>query len=81
MDIEMLKFGVMIMALGMGTVYFFIIIMIFFLNLTTKLLKFINKYFPEEIVEEKSKSIKKKTEDIEIAIAIACAAKQGGYKC
>lgn len=81
MDTEILKFGIMIMVLGMGTVYFFIILMIFFLNITTKALGIINKYFPEEVVEDKRNTVKKKTEDIEVAIAIACAAKQGGYKC
>lgn len=78
MDTEILKSGIMLMMLGMGTVYFFILLMIFCMNITTKALQIINKYFPEEIIEQKSNSAKKKTEDIEIAIAIACAAKKGG---
>lgn len=81
MDTEILKLGLFLMVLGMGTVYFFIILMIFFMNITTSILKIINKYFPEEILENKNNSAKKKTEDVEIAIAIACASKQGGLKC
>lgn len=80
MDTEMLKFGIILMVLGIGTVYFFIVLMIFCMDFTTKVIEIIGKYFPEEIEEDK-RSVKKKNDDVEIAIAIACAAQQGGYKC
>ena len=80
MDTEILKSGVLLMVLGMGTVYFFIVIMICCMHFTTKALGIINKYFPEAKEEVKTSS-KNKKDDSEIAIAIACAVKRGGYKC
>ena len=55
MDTELLKSGCLLMVLGMGTVYFFIIIMIYCMNLTQKALTVINKFFPEKTEEVKSK--------------------------
>ena len=77
MDITLLKEGAIIMAIGMGTVFFFLTIMIGAMNINEIVLKFIGKYFPEEIPE--LKTVKKKVEsnnDDEIALAIACAINQ-----
>ena len=79
MDTELLKSGCLLMVLGMGTVYFFIILMMYCMNFTTKMLNIINRYFPEKTNENKKVPLKK--DDTEIAIAIACAVKQGGNKC
>lgn len=71
MDMTLLKEGTIIMIIGMGTVFFFLVIMICAMNINELILKFIGKYFPEEIPE--IKAIKKKVEssDDEIALAIA----------
>ena len=73
MDMTLLKEGIIIMIIGMGTVFFFLTIMIYAMRINEHILKFVGKYFPEEIPEVKT--VKKKTEnsDDEIALAIACA--------
>ena len=75
MDLELLKEGSLIMIIGMGTVFFFLVIMIFAMEISSKVLKFINKFMPEEVEEVKSKNTKKQAQDndAEIALAIACA--------
>ena len=73
MDMTLLKEGAIIMAIGMGTVFFFLIIMIGAMNINEGVLKFIGKYFPEEIAEVKVAKKKVESNDEEIALAIACA--------
>ena len=73
MDTTLLKVGAIIMAIGMGTVFFFLAIMIGAMNINEKVLKFIGKYFPEEVPEIKTTKKKIETNDDEIALAIACA--------
>ena len=78
MNIELLKLGCFIMVIGMGFVYFFICIMIWAMNLVAKFIKMINKYFPEQVEEEKYQPKKKTTDnEAEIALAIACAYAKG----
>ena len=82
MDIELLKAGCILMLIGMGTVYFFILIMIWAMNITASVIKYVNKIFPEEIPEEKNISRKNKNSDNEeIALAIACAVKERSGVC
>ena len=76
MDITLLKEGAIIMAIGMGTVFFFLTIMIGTMYLNESILKFVGKYFPEEAPETKTIKKKVETNDEEIALAIACAIKQ-----
>ncbi len=77
MDLTLLKEGTVIMIMGMGTVFFFLVIMIVTMHLNEKILAFVNKYFPEEIPEVKSNLKKKESNsDDEIAVAIACAIHQ-----
>ena len=73
---EVLKQGFVIMLIGMATVFIFLVIMIFAMNICSKIMQFLNKYFPEEIDEPKKK-IQKKDNDAEIALAIACAVHKG----
>ena len=73
MDTTLLKEGAIIMAIGMGTVFFFLTIMIGAMNINEKVLKFIGKYFPEEVPEVKTQKKKAESNDEEIALAIACA--------
>ena len=75
MDMTLLKEGAIIMAIGMGTVFFFLVIMIGAMNINEKVLKFVGKYFPEElpVVATPSNKNKQEKSDEEIAVAIACA--------
>lgn len=82
MNFELFKAGCLIMIIGMGFVYFFITIMIYCMNIAAKFIKIINKFFPEEIEEDKYTPKKKITSnDAEIALALACAALKRGKTC
>ena len=76
MDITLLKEGAIIMAIGMGTVFFFLTIMIGAMNINEIVLKILGKYFPEEVPEVKTAKKKVDSNDDEIALAIACAVHQ-----
>ena len=76
MDMTLLKEGAIVMVIGMGTVFFFLAIMIFAMNINERVLKFIGKYFPEEVPEVKTTKKKVENSDDEIALAIACAINQ-----
>lgn len=76
MDMTLLKEGAIIMAIGMGTVFFFLTIMIGAMNINEKILKIVGKYFPEEVPEVKTTKKKIESSDDEVAIAIACAIHQ-----
>ena len=73
MEMTLLKEGAIIMSIGMGTVFFFLIIMICAMNINEIVLKFVGKYFPEEVPEVKTAKKKVESNDDEIALAIACA--------
>lgn len=79
MNIELWKEGILLMIIGMGVVYLFISIMIIVMNLNTKILEIINKFFPEKIEEETPLPKKNSNNsDMEIALAIACAISERG---
>ena len=80
MNIELFKEGCLIMFIGMGTVFAFLTIMIYAIQIMTKVIKVINKFSPE-ILPETKVTKKKTTDDSEIAIAIACAIKERGKTC
>ena len=73
MDMTLLKEGVIIMIIGMGTVFFFLTIMIGAMNINEIVLKFVEKYIPEEVPEAKTAKKVETSKDDEIALAIACA--------
>ena len=73
---ETLNVGITIMTIGMSVVFLFLIIMIFAMNISSKAINLLNKYFPEEIPEEPKKKNQKTDNDSEIALAIACAIKE-----
>lgn len=81
MNIELLKEGCYVMAIGMGFVFFFLTLMIIVMNLSEKLLNILGKYFPEEVIEEKTTKKKNNDDESEIALAIACAIQKGASKC
>ncbi len=68
--------------IGMAVVLAFLTLMIFVMNITSGLiLKVLNKYFPEEVKEEKTKTKKKpafNNDEIALAVALAYSAKLGG---
>ncbi len=70
---EALKEGLFIMVIGMGTVFIFLTIMVYAMNICSKILSYINKYFPEELPIEPKTKKEKTNNDAEIALAIACA--------
>jgi len=65
--------GCAIMFLGMGVVFAFLVLMVWVMNITAKVIQVLNKYFPEEIPQPKNTKKKKvkSDEDEQIAIAIA----------
>lgn len=80
---ENLNVGITLMVIGMGTVYVFLTIMIYAMNFTKKILDIVNKYFPEEEVNNGAncKNSKKiSNNDAEIALAIAAAIHKGAVK-
>ena len=77
METALLKEGFFVMVIGMGTVFFFLTIMIGAMNINEKVLKFVGKFFPEEVPEVKTTKKKVESNDDEIALAIACAIHQG----
>lgn len=71
-----LHVGFTIMVIGMSTVFVFLAIMIVAMNITTKVIGIINKYFSEPVEEPKKSNKKKTDDDAEIALAIAVALHQ-----
>ncbi len=66
--------GTVVMLVGMGVVFAFLIIMVFAMDLMGHFMKFLNKFFPEEVVETVSKTKKvNKDSNEEIAVAIAAS--------
>jgi oxaloacetate decarboxylase gamma subunit len=74
---EALKEGFFIMVIGMGTVFMFLTIMVYAMNISKKILDIVNKYFPEDILQESKKKRDKTDNDAEIALAIAAAIHKG----
>lgn len=79
MNNELLTTGVFVMLIGMGTVFMFLLIMIGMMYINAAVLKFINKYCPEEIEIPKTANKKATVNNLdEIAAAIACAIRERG---
>lgn len=66
----MLLDGLVIMALGMGVVFTFLIIMVLSMCVMAKIVAVIGKYFPEKVQEE-SKGSKAIEQNDEIAVVLA----------
>ena len=78
MNMSLVNDGIFITILGMGTVFLFLTLLIYVMQITEKVLKFIGKFFPEEIPEVKTTKKKVETKEDDIAVAIACALRQRG---
>lgn len=73
-----LKEGLVLLAIGMGVVFSFLFIMVVSMNAMSIFIKWLNKFFPEEIeVVEKKGAKKNVSEEEAIAVAIAVARAQG----
>ena len=68
--------GLTTMVIGMGIVFSFLIIMVFAINIMVKCVERINIWFPVPTEEPKTNKKSAKSDDTEIAIAIAIAAAQ-----
>ena len=66
----MLKIGLTVALMGMGTVFSFLLILVFAMIITAYVLKQIGKIFPEQAIEVNSAKTKT-SDDEEIAVAIA----------
>ena len=73
MNTELLKDGCLLMIIGMGFVFVFIQLMVWFMQINAKVIGWINKHYPEPIEEDKYPSKKIADNGAEIALAIACA--------
>ena len=72
-----LKEGLVLLAIGMGVVFSFLFIMVLAMNAMSIFIKWLNKFFPEELdIVEKKGSKKNVSEDEAIAVAIAVAKAQ-----
>ena len=80
---ETLSLGFTVMLIGMGVVFAFLTLMIFTMNISAWVISYINKIWPEPIIEVKTTKKKKETnEDAQIALAIALAFdKEAKGKC
>lgn len=73
-----LEEGLILLGIGMGVVFSFLLILVFSMNGMSAVVKLINKFFPEEVeVVEKKGARKNVAEDEAIAVAIAVARAQG----
>lgn len=68
----MLNEGVITMAVGMGTVFSFLVILWLVVMVMGNIVSYLNKVFPAEI-QTVTKTVKNAVGDIEIAIAAAAA--------
>lgn len=73
-----LEEGLILLAIGMGVVFGFLLIMVFAMNAMSMVVKWLNKLFPEEVEVVEKKSVRKNVAEEEaIAVAIAVARAQG----
>ena len=77
-NLSLLKDGTVIMSLGMGFVFLFLIILVYAMQIMAYVIRKINILFPEEVVETAGSSKAKTSPESEVALAIAlCYAKSG----
>ena len=74
-NLSLLKDGAVIMSLGMGFVFLFLVIMVYVMRIMAFVIQKINKFFPEVLPQENKyvKKVQNNTSDREIALAIALA--------
>lgn len=73
-NLSLLKDGTVIMSLGMGFVFLFLVIMVYSMNIMAFIIKKLNSIFPEEVQNEIKYSKKgQSSSDSDVALAIALA--------
>ena len=65
--------GLMISIIGMGVVMCFLVLMMFVMRITEKIMEKLAIYFPEEVKEEPKRNIQSVNNDSDLAIVIAAA--------
>jgi len=73
MDMTLIKDGLILLVIGMGFVLIFLSILIAVMTVTSRVVLYLNKIFPEE-VETVKKAVKKTVANVDDAIALAIAA-------
>ena len=68
----MLNEGIRLMLMGMGTVFSFLVVLLFSVSIMGCIVKKLNEIFPEQIAAVQ-KTVMKVSSDIEVAIAVAAA--------
>lgn len=73
-NLSLLKDGTVIMCLGMGFVFLFLVIMVYSMNIMAFVIKKLNNIFPEEVQNEIKYSKKgQSSSDSDVALVIALA--------
>ena len=78
MDTEMMQSinsGLMISIIGMGVVMCFLVLMMYVMKITEKIMEKLAILFPEEVAEAPASRQTQSNNDSEIAVAIAAAKK------
>ena len=73
MNMTSLEDGLALLAIGMGFVLAFLVLLIIGMNIMSKVVLWLNKLFPEAVEEVKS-TFKKAASNVDEAIAVAIAA-------
>lgn len=68
----MIMDGLIITVVGMGTVFAFLVLLVYAMSITTKAVEYLNKIMPEEVATAVVPARNKATED-DVAVAIAVA--------
>ena len=76
LDASLWTTGLTTMVVGMGIVFSFLVILVFAINIMVKCVEVVNKLFPLPVEESKTTKKAVKTDDTEIALAIAVAMAQ-----
>lgn len=67
----MLGDGLIVIIVGMSTVFVFLTVLVFCVNLTSFIMKYVNKYFPEVVEETTKAKVAVVNDDENIIAAIA----------
>ena len=76
LDASLWATGLTTMVVGMGIVFSFLVILVFAINIMVKCVEVVNKLCPLPVEAEKTTKKSAKTDDSEVAIAIAVAMAQ-----
>lgn len=65
--------GLIITVAGMGTVFLFLILLVFAMSIMGKIVEYLNKIMPEEVAAPVTVSSRNKSTEDDVAVAIAVA--------